>query len=148
MKEYFESIQTATIIFYRFIFFLFDGCTYFLLVVLMINHLKPNHMIITDELYVYQNLIFFKEKEKKYYTLIPFFLQILALLFYFEILELNFLGLNRNTVKNIQLREGEENNNENEERSSANSLVELIGQYTLGQRDLEKYLSNETDEKN
>ena len=105
-------------------------------------------MIISDELYVYQNLIFFKEKEKKYYTLIPFFLQILALLFYFEILELNFLGLNRNTVKNIQLREGEENNNENEERSSANSLVELIGQYTLGQRDLEKYLSNETDEKN
>ena len=77
----------------------------------MINHLKPNHMIISDEIYVYQNLIFFKEKEKKYYTLIPFFLQILALLFYFEILELNFLGLNRNTVKNIQLREGEENNN-------------------------------------
>ena len=40
--------------------------------------------------------------------LIPAFFQIVSLLFYLEILEFNFCNLNRNTKRNIMLREEEE----------------------------------------
>ena len=56
-----------------------------------------------------------------------FFFQILALLIYFEIFELNFLGLNKYTIKNIQIREGEED----ESRGTIQSTIELGNQYYL-----------------
>ena len=40
--------------------------------------------------------------------LIPAFFQIVSLLFYLEILEFNFCNLNKNTKRNIMLREEEE----------------------------------------
>ena len=75
----------------------------------MIFYLKPNHIIITDEFYVYISLIFYQDNPNKYYTLIPFVFQILALLFYFEVLEYNFCSLNKNTIKNIQKRAEKDN---------------------------------------
>ena len=93
----------------------------------MIFYLKPNHTIVTDELYVFIRLIFYKDKPKKYYTLIPFSFQILALLFYFEILEFNFCDLNRNTIKNIEDRERKEKEN----RKSFRNRIELNNQYYL-----------------
>ena len=94
----------------------------------MLYYLKPNHMIITDELNVYENLIFFDEQTNKFYTLIPFVFQILSLLLYFEILELNFCNLDKNTVKNIQIREGKETYS----RNSVSSTIELgEGQYMV-----------------
>ena len=41
----------------------------------------------------------------KWYSLILFLFQFLGLMFFLEILEYNFCGLNNNTKRNIQLRE-------------------------------------------
>jgi len=73
----------------------------------MIYYLQPNYTIII-EFFVLEISIFYEDINNKYYTLIPFILQILALLFYFEILEFNFFNLNYNTIKNIQKREEDE----------------------------------------
>ena len=49
-----------------------------------------------------------KDDNSNLFCIIPFVFQILSLLFYLEILEYNFCGLNKNTKKNIRLREKEE----------------------------------------
>ena len=82
-------------------------------------------MIITDEIHVYLGIILYKNKPNKAYSVIPFVFQILALLFYFEILEFNFCGLNKNTAKNIKNRE----RIEFERKSMDSSRIELGGQY-------------------
>ena len=106
--DYFIGTNILIIIFYQFFYFLLHRGLYHLLIILMLFYLRPNHMIVTDELHVYEGLIFYQERPNKYYTLIPFVLQIFALLFYFEILEFNFCNLNKNTIKNIQERERKE----------------------------------------
>ena len=121
IQQYFAETNIYIIIFYQYFYYLFYQGSYYLLVVLMLYYLKPNHMIITDELNVYENLIFFDEQPNKFYTLIPFVFQILSLLFYFEILELNFCNLDKNTVKNIQIRESKETCS----RNSVSSTIEL-----------------------
>ena len=88
------------IIFYQFFYFIVIFTIINSSIVLMIYYLLPNHMVITDELLVYGNLIFFEEAPNKYYTLIPFVFQIIALIFYLEILELNFCKLNYNNINN------------------------------------------------
>ena len=50
-----------------------------------------------------------------------------VLLFYYEILEWNFLGLNINTAKNIQFRE----RSESQQRESVLSEIELGDQYYI-----------------
>ena len=101
-------------------------------------YLRPNHMIVTDEINVYSRLIFYQDRPNKYYTLIPFVFQILALLFYFEILELNFCKLNYNTIKNIQLREGEDDF----------SKVSTLEPIELGQYYIKNYCEKEDKEIN
>ena len=105
---YFTETNLFIIIFYQFFYFLSYQGLYHLLIILMLFYLRPNHMIVTDELHVFAGLIIYQDKSNKYYTLIPFVFQILALLFYFEILEFNFCNLNKNTIKNIQDRERKE----------------------------------------
>jgi len=108
--------------------------------VLIIYYLRPNHLIINDELQIFEEIIIYsknEDKEKnikvsdKYYSFIPFVFQILCLLFYFEILELNFCNLNKNTVKNIQARERNQENNEQESIDSIINNIELVDQYYL-----------------
>ena len=57
-------------------------------------------------------------------------MQNICLLFYFEILELNFFGLNKNTVKNIQEREKDEGK-VHISREQTNTKIELTGEYIL-----------------
>ena len=108
LYNYFIETNIFIIIFYQFFYFLSYQGLYHLLIILMLFYLRPNHMIVTDELHVFAGLIIYQDKSNKYYTLIPFVFQILALLFYFEILEFNFCNLNKNTIKNIQDRERKE----------------------------------------
>ena len=82
----------------------------------------------------FEDVIFNSDNPNKLYTLIPFALQFLDLLFYFEILELNFWKLNKNTVKNIRKREklldiNEDDNNVS--RESVQNRIELVDQYYL-----------------
>ena len=55
------------------------------------------------------DLLLKKENDYKYFTLLFFVFQFLGLLVFLEIIELNFFGLNKNTKKNIEIREIQEN---------------------------------------
>ena len=88
------------------------GFFQFLLMIIMVNVLTPNHNVIASEIGKMFVLIFSHiqsgDKDNNYFLfLIPFVFQILSLLFYLEILEYNFCDLNKNTKRNIQLREKE-----------------------------------------
>mgnify|MGYP007102019671 CR=1 FL=1 len=145
IKIYFTEENIFAIIFFQFFYILFLGGVYYLLIILMLFYLRPNHMIITDEITIFIELIFYDDKPNKYYTLIPFFFQILALLFYFEILELNFLNLNENTIKNIQHRERKENEIDEEEKPEPH-LIEIGDQYYLKDNQLENISEEEKHE--
>ena len=124
---YFTQTNVFTIIFLQFFYFLLDGGVYYLLTLLELYYLRPNHMIITDEINVYLDIFFYEERRNKYYSLIVFLIQMFVLLFYYEILEWNFLGLNINTAKNIQFRE----RSESQQRESVLSEIELGDQYYI-----------------
>ena len=130
LHKYFTETNVLIIIFYQFFYYLLDGAIYLVLIVLLLYYLRPNHMIITDEIHVYIGLIFYKDKPNKYYTLIPFVFQMLALMFYFEILEFNFCNLNINTAKNIHMR-GDLEDLSDCSRKSIVSTIELGDQYYL-----------------
>ena len=157
IQTYFQTTNVATIIFFQFIFFLILFFIKWLLYVQIIYYLRPNHTIINDEINVFESQIIYKKIENaelnikntdKYYTFIPFILQMLCLLFYFEILELNFCKLNNDTVKNIQKRERNEGNDKYESKegrdSFNNNKIELVGQYYL---EGDKEETNEDEDK-
>ena len=125
VRKYFAEASIISIIFLQFFYYIIDSAIYFSLIILLLFYLRPNHMIITDEIHVYLGIILYKNKPNKAYSVIPFVFQILALLFYFEILEFNFCGLNKNTAKNIKNRE----RIEFERKSMDSSRIELGGQY-------------------
>ena len=132
IKYFFTETNIYGVIFYQFFYYILYGGIHYNLVILMLYCLKPNHKIVTDELDDYQRMFFNMDESSKYYSLIPFVFQILALLFYFEILELNFLDLNKNTIKNIQEREGKDN----EKKNTVQSVIELTDEYYLKDDDL------------
>ena len=55
------------------------------------------------------HLLIVNDDKNRYYCIIPFIFQFISLLFYLEIFEYNFWGLNKNTRKNIQSREKDDN---------------------------------------
>ena len=125
VRKYFAEASIISIIFLQFFYYIIDSAIYFSLIILLLFYLRPNHMIITDEIHVYLGIILYKNKPNKSYSVIPFAFQILALLFYFEILEFNFCGLNKNTAKNIKNRE----RIEFARKSMDSSRIELGDQY-------------------
>ena len=139
-----KTKNVAVIIFFQLVYFLILFFIKELLNILIIYYLRPNHTIINDEINVFEAQIIYRKIENpelnikdsdKYYTFIPFVFQMLCLLFYFEILELNFCKLNKNTVKNIQMRERNEGSDEYESKEGRDSInnnkIELVGQYYL-----------------
>ena len=131
IEAYFLKTNIATIIFYQFLYFISQSALYYSLIILVLYYLKPNHKIITDQVDVYSRVLLYDDKPGKWYTIIPFGFQVLALLFYFEILEFNFCDLNRNTVKNILIRESRENENKNEGRTLSQHRAEFDGEYYI-----------------
>ena len=125
IKTYFEETNVFVIIFFQFIYILLDGALDYILVILIIYYLRPNLLIITDEINVLEGIILFEDNPNRFYTLIPFVFQILSMMVYFEIIELNFCNLNINTAKNIEMREEKERIS----RPSDSSLIELEEQY-------------------
>ena len=124
-KTYFLETNIFTIIFLQFFYYIFDGGLYYLLTLLELYYLRPNHMLINDEISIYEDIFFYAERKNKIYSLIIFLIQIIVILFYYEILEFNFWGLNKNTAKNVQIRE----RSESEIRESNISEIELGDQY-------------------
>jgi hypothetical protein len=124
-KTYFTETNIFTIIFLQFVYFIIDGGIYYLLTLLELYYLRPNHMLINDEINIYEDIFFYAERQNKIYSLIIFLLQMFAMLFYYEILEFNFWGLNKNTAKSIKIRE----RTEILMRESNVSEIELGDQY-------------------
>ena len=52
---YCSETNIFVIIFYQFLYYILYNGIYYLLIILMIFYLKPNHIIITDEIFVYAN---------------------------------------------------------------------------------------------
>ena len=129
MHDFFIEKSVYGIIFIEFVYWLIYTGLYYPLLMLVLYYLKPNHMVASDEINIFFNLIFYQEKPNKYYTLIPFVFQIFSLLVYFEIIELNFCKLNFNTAKNIEQRERKDG----EQRNL--SMIELGDNYYLSDSD-------------
>ena len=78
--------------------------------VLIIDLFTPNHMLIAYVIKKIKKLLFNNPESDntRFYCIIPFIFELLSLLFYVEILECNFCSLNKNTKRNILLREIDE----------------------------------------
>ena len=91
----------------------------------------------------------FNKNKNKLFFLIPGFFLIISILFYLEILEFNFCNLNRNTKRNIILREEEEmllRNNTNVSEIEIDK--DLIVKNPQVKKDLELYdMTDNTEEK-
>ena len=76
---------------------------YYLLEILTIFYLSPEYILIAQ---IAAKIVNILEKgiDNKYFCLIFFILQFFSLMIYLEIIELNFLNLNKNTKRNIKLR--------------------------------------------
>ena len=84
-----------------------------LLTLLILEYFSFNHVFISHLLYrivigFIQSITNFDSYKNYLFFLIPAFFQVFSLLFYLEILEFNFCNLNKNTKRNIMLREQEE----------------------------------------
>ena len=144
---YFTETSTLAIIFIQFLYdIVIDGLG-ILFLMLVLYYLRPNHLIFSDEMNVFLNIIFYQDRENKYYTIIPFIFQIFILLFYFEILEYNFCNLNENTAKNIGKRIGTiyEANDINQ-RPSRLTEIELGDNYYLRNTTVTKFENNDNDD--
>jgi len=76
-----------------------------ILKILTIFYFTQNHIYTTYVLIKMFDLLLKKDNKYKYFSLFLFIFQFLGLLIYLEIIELNFLDLNKNTKKNIRTRE-------------------------------------------
>ena len=123
-----------------------------LLTLIILEYFSLNHVLISLLLFriaisIYLHELIFKFiiilVDKKYlFFLIPAFFQIISLLFYLEILEFNFCNLNRNTKRNIMLREEEEmllRNNTNVSEIEVEVDKDLIVKNPQEKKDLELY---------
>ena len=72
---------------------------------LIVDKLTPNHVIIGYEIGKIPSTIIEAEGNNKWILLIISFFQIMSLLFYLEIFEYNFCSLNKNTKKQISMRQ-------------------------------------------
>ena len=86
------------------------GFTFFIniLKILTVYYFTQIHNFETYILIKIFDLILKKDTEYKYFSIPLFIFQFLGLLIFLEIIELNFWGLDKNTVKNIQARLSEE----------------------------------------
>ena len=132
-----------------------------LLTLIILEYFSLNHVLISLLLFriaisIYLHELIFKFiiilVDKKYlFFLIPAFFQILSLLFYLEIFEFNFCNLNRNTKRNIMLREEEEmllRNNTNASEIEVEIDKDLIVKNPQEKKDLELYdMIDDSEEK-
>ena len=103
--SYFTEVEIWNIFLKFFINFFFIGMFRQIVKIILLKNLTPNHLLVGQVLRMLLLDFKFIDKEYKLYgNIIIFIVKIFSLLFYIEILECNFCGLNRNTKRNIQLR--------------------------------------------
>ena len=85
--------------------FIFLGLFIGIFELIIIKELTPNYVIIAYGLSMIPSSIIGIGGKERWIILVIFIFQIISLLFYLEIFELNFCSLNKNTKKNILERE-------------------------------------------
>ena len=90
-------------------------------------------MLISYEISKLSNVLIKSTSLNKWFSIIPFILQFMSLMFFLEIFEYNFCNLNKNTKKNIDFREG-----------SAMLMRESVGSVSSGIEFNEGYVIKET----
>ena len=125
-----------------------------LLTLLILEYFSVNHELISEGFFLIVKYTInftsdFNKNKNKLFFLIPGFFLIISILFYLEILEFNFCNLNRNTKRNIMLREEEEmllRNNTNVSEIEIDK--DLIVKNPQVKKDLELYdMTDNTEEK-
>ena len=113
ISNYFSKSEIRAVVSIFFFNLICTGIIQQVLNVVIINIFSPNHMLIAYVINKIKKILFNSKNtdSTRFYCLIPFVFQILSLMFYLEILEYNFCDLNKNTRRNIRLREIEEMNN-------------------------------------
>ena len=103
------------------------------LCILNIYYFNPNYFIINFQLSKFVLTLIDNENQKKFYCIIFFLLQTFFLLIYLEIIELNFLGLNYNTKRNIEIRGLQDLTGENGRDSSlgVTRTIDVNEDYTI-----------------
>ena len=107
--SYFDNVPVGIII-SKFIINFILQFVYNTLQILTIFYLSPEYILISEN--IARILSFFLTKYdnyKLYICIIFFILQLFSLMIYLEILELDFLNLNKNTKRNIKLRVDNDN---------------------------------------
>ena len=116
----------------RFLFgLIFGGLIGTNLEVQTINIFDPNHLLVCYEISNIFEILYKAKNLHEYLSIIPFIIQIIILLFYLEIFEFNFCELNRNTKRNIQLREREETTEIEDEPEQDINIIELENNYLI-----------------
>ena len=98
--------------------------------ILTLFNFSPDYVLISISLSKFVNYLI-DNKSGRYYFIIFFVLQFICLLFYLEIIELNFCKLNENTRRNIQIRGEKDFSGNTGGDSRTQSLVELPSGYLL-----------------
>ena len=125
--QYFDNVDIGIIITKQILNFILS---FFLnlLRVLTILHLTPDYILISFSISRIINIVL---ETKKFECLALFVIQFITLMFYLEIIELNFCGLNKNTRRNIQNRGEDELNGKSNLRDSSASLIEFSPDYII-----------------
>ena len=106
-----------------------------ILKILTVYYYSPIHTFASYIVIKMFNLLLNKHAKYKYYSLILFVFQILGLLIFLEIIELNIWKLDRNTKRNVERRESEEsarlNSSQKIEEDEIKS-IEIFPGYSVG----------------
>ena len=104
----YDKSKIGHIAFTIFVGLIIDGLFNSILEFQTINLFNPNFIFVCYEISKIANILIYIEDLFDLLIIIPYIFQIIILLFYIEIFEFNFCDLNKNTKKNILLREREE----------------------------------------
>ena len=132
--SYFDEVDTGIIVAKHILNFILN---FFMNLcrVLTIFYFSPDFILISFTISRMLDIIL---ETQEYVCIIFFVLQFITLMFYLEIFEFNFCGLNKNTRKKIREREIQEmllNSNENDGRSSTASKIEVSPDYIISDKD-------------
>ena len=99
---------------------------------LTILYFTPDYILISFTISRILDIVMETEAYECLLLLLLFILQFITLMFYLEIFEFNFWGLNKNTRRNIQEREKEEMLfQEKTSRTSSSSEIEISPDYIV-----------------
>ena len=129
---YFNNVGIGYIILRFLLQFIFFGFIMTLLKMLTLNNFEINYILISYGISKFSNILLKSKNENKWYSLILFLGQFISLMFFLEIFEYNFCKLNKNTKKNVQLREA----------------TDMIMRESINSTDIEGYLIKDIPEKN